>query len=139
MALLQRPHRTQLITFILISFSCWLLLGCRSNYEDLTRTIITQRLSTPVAKYSSVAWLGEDQIAFVYWLDEFGNREGFSRIAIHTLSTDNWRDITLPPRPERCYEAPSMPAHLHRLPNGNVGLRLQMYGWRYLGYGLYVG
>jgi len=60
--------------FKLLIFATFLIIpvGCKPrNYQDISDSISSQALPVPEGEYTSVAWLDDDHIAFIYKPEEF--------------------------------------------------------------------
>ena len=111
--------------FKLLTFATLLImsLGCSpKNYQDISASISSQPLPVPEGEYTSVAWLDEDHIAFIYRPEELMAADLGTDFRISFFEISSGKAITLPhiSIPSTCFP-PSRISELTRLPNSSLG------------------
>lgn len=111
------------IKLIILKILLVLLAGCGpKNYQDISYTISSQPLPVPEGEYTSVAWLDEDHIAFIYRPEELISQDLGTDFRISLFEISSSKTTTLPhiSIPLSCFP-PSTISELTRLPSGSLG------------------
>jgi hypothetical protein len=112
---------TLLATLLIMSVGC-----SAKNYQDISNSISFQPLPVPEGEYTSVAWLDEDHIVYIYKPEELASNDLNTdfRIGIFEIFTDTTKDLTAHHSMPDCYLKRSRISNLSRVPNGSLGIML---------------
>lgn len=109
----------QTTLIILLATILSLVSGCGTDgYMDVTQQVAKSQklLFSPDVELTDVAWLDDDNIAFINRY-----RRGDYRITLYSLTAGTAREIVKMPINEHCHPGSSILKYIQRMPNGNLG------------------
>ena len=121
-----QKHLTCALTTVVI-LSVWLSSGCkqnaspdRSSTNDLS---VPKTLAAPAGDYTSVAWLADDKLAFVYESSS-GSPLNDCYVALYSEQDSKWEPLKKT-QPKECQSV--YYRQLNRLPDGGLGFLVECY------------
>lgn len=126
-SILRSRKRQMLLKAALYLLSIWLISGCGQGagtkvpYANMIPMFTA--LAAPASNYSSVAWLTDDKLAFVYESNADSQGNDYY-IALFSEQDAKWKPLEKI-RPEECQSVYYL--QLNRLPDGGLGFLVDCY------------